>query len=190
MAGDLVSSFLKSHLRLPPSSRATGLDHSVSFRQGSVLDLPFKTDTFDAVLCQHILMNIKDKSMALKEFFRVLKPGGQLILHEITAGENKTLLLPVPWAQKDSISFLESWDILSGRLCETGFEAVSIKDESDAACTWWEKVRAVPFRSVDALGPGLVFGDSARHFGKNMYENFSGNSICLIEAIVKKRYNE
>ena len=26
MAGDLVSSFLKSHLRLPPSSRATGLD--------------------------------------------------------------------------------------------------------------------------------------------------------------------
>src|SRR3989339_720815 len=67
-------------------TNCTGLEEKVRFQEGSVIDLPFEDHSFDAILCQHILMNIEDKAAAVKEFYRVLKPGGKLVLHEISQG--------------------------------------------------------------------------------------------------------
>ncbi|MCK4768121.1 MAG: class I SAM-dependent methyltransferase [Desulfobacula sp.] len=186
---DLADKFIEAATFL---TQCTKLENNVSFQQGSVLDLPFENNTFDAIICQHLLMNIEDKSKGIKEIFRVLKQDGKLILHEITKGENDTLLLPVPWADKTSISFLEPWDILSTILEKQGFETRSYSDGTHTACSWWEKVNRVSqTRSPrpNSLGPGLVFGDIAKFFGKNMYANFKNNSICLVEAILKKSYD-
>ena len=187
---DLADRFIETATFL---THYTKLENNVAFQQGSVLDLPFENNTFDAILCQHILMNIEDKSTAVKEFFRVLKQGGKLILHEITKGENDTLLLPVPWAGKSSISFLEPWDILSTILAKQGFETQFYSDETPAACSWWEKVKVVSqTRSPqpNSLGPGLIFGNNAKFFGKNMQTNFKNNAICLVEAVLKKSYDK
>ena len=174
-------------------TKCTAQKNLVSFQQGSILDLPFEENTFDAILCQHVLMNIKNKSKTIKEFFRVLKPGGCLILHEITKGENNTILFPVPWATSSAISFLEPWDILSFILEKQGFKTSFYSDKTLWACSWWEKVKAVSEKAtprVNALGPGLVFGENAKLFGKNMHANFTNNSICLVEAFLKKSYDE
>ena len=183
---DLAEKFIESAIFLPQCTR---LENLVSFQQGSVLDLPFENNTFDAVLCQHILMNIEDKSTAAKEFFRILKPGGKLMLHEIAKGDNDTLLLPVPWADKPSISFLETWDVMSHIFKGHGFEIESFSDQTSSACTGWEKFNAIsknrPPRP-NALGLGIIFGNNAKFFGKNMYANFKNNSICLVEAVLKK----
>ncbi|MBU0462096.1 MAG: class I SAM-dependent methyltransferase [Proteobacteria bacterium] len=170
-------------------TQCTKLENLVSFQQCSILDLPFEENTFDAILCQHVLMNIKDKSRAIKEFFRVLKPEGKLILHEITKGENNTLVFPVPWAASPGISFLEPWNIMSPILEKQGFKTLSYSDETPGACSWWKKVKAMSQKNpvrVNALGPGLVFGDNAKFFGENMHTNFKNNSICLVEAVLKK----
>ncbi|NOX35648.1 MAG: class I SAM-dependent methyltransferase [Deltaproteobacteria bacterium] len=170
-------------------TKCTRLEDKLVFRQGSVLDLPFSDNTFDAVLCQHILMNIEDKSTAFKEFYRVLKNDGKLILHEITRGKNDSLLFPVPWAGKASISFLESWDTISTLLEKQGFETRFHFNGTEHACSWWEKVKAVSKKASHTprpIGPGLVFGNNAKYFGKNMHANFKNNSICLVEAILKK----
>lgn len=37
-------------------------------------------DTFDAILCSHVLEHIPDDAKAMKELYRVLKPGGWAIL--------------------------------------------------------------------------------------------------------------
>ena len=183
---DLAEKFIESAIFL---TQCTRLENLVSFQQGSVLDLPFENNTFDAVLCQHILMNIEDKSTAAKEFFRILKPGGKLMLHEIARGDNDTLLLPVPWADKPSISFLETWDVMSHIFKGHGFEIESFSDQTSSACTGWEKFNAIsknrPPRP-NALGLGIIFGNNAKFFGKNMYANFKKNSICLVEAVLKK----
>lgn len=187
---DLADKFIQAANFL---TQCTGFENKVAFQQGSILDLPFDENTFDAILCQHVLMNIKDKSTTAKEFFRVLKPGGKLILHEITKGGGKTLLFPVPWASTVSISFLEPWDILSGILEKLGFKTLYYSDETPFACSWWEKVKAVSQktnRRANTLGPGLVFGDNAKFFGKNMHANFKNNSICLVEAVLKKGYDK
>lgn len=43
-------------------------------------DIPFKDNTFDAVLCNHVLEHVKDDIRAMSEIRRVLKPGGFSIM--------------------------------------------------------------------------------------------------------------
>ena len=42
--------------------------------------MPFKDNSFDAVLCNHVLEHVTDDIRAMKEIVRVLKPGGFAIL--------------------------------------------------------------------------------------------------------------
>ena len=41
-----------------------------------VTDIPFDENSFDAIFCSHVMEHIPDDLQALKEFFRVLNPGG------------------------------------------------------------------------------------------------------------------
>lgn len=50
------------------------------FYLGSATELPFETETFDAVTGAQVLCFIDDQSAAAKEMYRVLKPGGRLVL--------------------------------------------------------------------------------------------------------------
>ena len=100
------------------------------------------------------------------------------------------LQLPVPWARRADISFLEPWDVLKAMLEDQGFEKTYYSDESPAAENWWARARAASQKRVfdpASISPGLVFGDSAKFFGENMQANFTNNSICLVEAVLKKK---
>jgi hypothetical protein len=96
----------------------------------------------------------------------------------------------VPWAAEKTISFLEPWDILEKHLKDQGFIEAYCSDETLSASFFWEKVRAVSLKRIPlpgSLGPGLIFGDAAQAFGKNMAANFENNSIRLFEAVFKKK---
>lgn len=43
-------------------------------------DIPFPANTFDALLCNHVLEHVRDDIRAMSEIHRVLKPGGFAIL--------------------------------------------------------------------------------------------------------------
>lgn len=49
-------------------------------RQMSVEDMPFHDQTFDAVICNHVLEHVHDDRQALREIYRVLRPGGWALL--------------------------------------------------------------------------------------------------------------
>ena len=44
--------------------------------KADILDLPFESDLFDVVLCNHVLEHIEDDHKAMSELYRVMKPGG------------------------------------------------------------------------------------------------------------------
>ena len=44
--------------------------------KADILDLPFEDNSFDLVLCNHVLEHIIDDQKAMKELFRVMKKGG------------------------------------------------------------------------------------------------------------------
>jgi SAM-dependent methyltransferase len=181
---DLAASFIETAREL---TGLCNLSHCIEFEQGSVLTMPFENDSFDAILCQHILMNIQDKETALKEFYRVLKPGKVLILHEIFQGENRELALPVPWASDPCISFLLPWEEFDSLLIASGFTRDHFSDETQTALAWWQMVHgAGKNKSPRPLSPALVFGSNAAFFPINMQKNFQNNSLQCIEAIYKK----
>lgn len=57
---------------------ARRLSPAIAWREGSAESLPFADQSFDVVLCQFGLMFFGDRIGALREMWRVLKPGGRL----------------------------------------------------------------------------------------------------------------
>src|SRR5215204_2417295 len=77
--------------RVKPGGSVTGLDRNegmlavarrkapnIEWRQGLAESLPFANATFDAVISQFGLMFFEDRIAALREMWRVLRPGGRL----------------------------------------------------------------------------------------------------------------
>lgn len=55
-----------------------------------VTAIPFAASTFDVVYCSHVLEHVADDRRAMREFFRVLKPGGWAVL-QVPIGAEKTV---------------------------------------------------------------------------------------------------
>lgn len=54
----------------------TDLNSPLAEVKADICDLPFKDDSFDVILCNHVLEHIPDDTKAMQELFRILKPGG------------------------------------------------------------------------------------------------------------------
>jgi predicted SAM-dependent methyltransferase len=53
---------------------------SLAMTKIDITNIPYEDNTFDAILCSHVLEHIPDDRQAMKELLRVLKPGGWAIL--------------------------------------------------------------------------------------------------------------
>jgi arsenite methyltransferase len=61
-----------------------GLDGRVRFQLGDAEDLPFDDRTFDALVCECAWCTFPDMATAAGEFARVLRPGGQVGITDVT----------------------------------------------------------------------------------------------------------
>ncbi|WP_405383653.1 class I SAM-dependent methyltransferase [Maribacter sp. LLG6340-A2] len=58
----------------------TDLNSPLADVKADICNLPFNENTFDVILCNHVLEHIPDDTKAMKELYRILKPGGWAIL--------------------------------------------------------------------------------------------------------------
>jgi arsenite methyltransferase len=65
-------------------AQEAGVEHLVRFEHGDSERLPFQDGAFDALVCECSFCTFPDKHSAADEFARVLKPGGQVGLSDIT----------------------------------------------------------------------------------------------------------
>lgn len=68
-----------------------GLSTKVGLLRGDALNIPFPPDQFDAAGMAFGIRNIPDKLQVLKEMARVVVPGGQALILELTAPRRKLL---------------------------------------------------------------------------------------------------
>ena len=61
-----------------------GWSHRAELLCGSALEMSFPDASFDAVTCAYGVRNFSDLDKGLSEMFRVLKPGGQLVILEFS----------------------------------------------------------------------------------------------------------
>ena len=64
--------------------RNKGIVDNVEYVQANAEELPFADDTFDIITIAFGLRNVTDKQKALESMFRVLKPGGRLLVLEFS----------------------------------------------------------------------------------------------------------
>lgn len=73
----------------------TDLNSPLADVKADICDLPFEDNSYDVILCNHVLEHIPDDTKAMHELYRVMKPGGwgifqipQDILRETTFEDN------------------------------------------------------------------------------------------------------
>ncbi|SVA74837.1 uncharacterized protein METZ01_LOCUS127691 [marine metagenome] len=74
-----------------------GYNQAVSLQIGSGECLPFADEIFDGVICAFGIRNFADVQLGLREFFRVLKPGGRVVVLEFSIPQNQFLKTAYEW---------------------------------------------------------------------------------------------
>jgi demethylmenaquinone methyltransferase/2-methoxy-6-polyprenyl-1,4-benzoquinol methylase len=69
--------------------RDRGLVQNIEYVQANAQYLPFEDNTFDIITIAFGLRNVTDKDMALRSMYRVLKPGGRLLVLEFSKPEHE-----------------------------------------------------------------------------------------------------
>ncbi|MGH2407471.1 MAG: class I SAM-dependent methyltransferase [Candidatus Limnocylindrales bacterium] len=72
--------FDASEQLLQAARERLGGDPRVEFVLGDAYELPFADASFDTLVCVRVMHNFADPGAALREFARVLRPGGSLVL--------------------------------------------------------------------------------------------------------------
>jgi ubiquinone/menaquinone biosynthesis C-methylase UbiE len=65
-------------------AKAAGVDDLIDFHIADANELPFSNETFNLVTFVNAIHHMEDFSGALREIARVLKPGGRLLVTELT----------------------------------------------------------------------------------------------------------
>jgi SAM-dependent methyltransferase len=161
----------------------TGQDAQVSFEAGSALQMPFAAGRFDAVLLQHVAMNISDRAGLYREIRRVLKPGGRFATYDVvTAGGEP--LYPVPWARTAATSFLLDAEATRAAVEQAGFRTTVWRDDSAAAKVWVAQLRESGPPPAPNLGlvMGPDFAQLAGNLGRSLLEGRLGILSAVFEA--------
>jgi len=159
----------------------------VRYSQGSALDLPFVDGTFDVVWTQHASMNIEDKPRFFGEMFRVVRPGGQLLLDDIVAGPGGPVHFPVPWARDPAISFLITPEQLQDGLRAVGFDVATWQDLTEPSREWFRKMRARPKDpAAPPSAPSILLGSGWETMTGNMGTNFEEYRCGLVRAVLAR----
>ena len=160
----------------------------VNFTAASALELPFEDNKFDGVWSIQMNMNIEDKHALFKEMFRVLKPDGRAVLYEVCG--NSPVHFPVPWAQDESMSFLEPPERFREIISAVGFGIDIWNDKTPLAQQAFSHItKPVGEPDLPELGVHLLVGNDILMKAYNLHRNLNDERVSLIEAVLIKRVN-
>jgi SAM-dependent methyltransferase len=161
----------------------TGQSNRVTFQTASALELPFDNGRFDAILLQHVAMNIVDRARLYRELRRALKSGGRFATYDVVllSGEPH---YPVPWARTPATSFLLTAAATREAIEPAGFRTLAWQDDTEAARAWIAQLREPGTPPSPNLGVvmGPDFAQLATNLGRNLLEGRLGILTAVFEA--------
>ncbi|NNG27028.1 MAG: class I SAM-dependent methyltransferase [Ignavibacteriaceae bacterium] len=168
-------------------SKLLSLEDKTEFHHADVTDLPFGIESFNIVWSEHVQMNIENKLKLFQEVYRVLKPGGKLLLYEVFKGKGDEIYYPVPWADDSSTDFLVEQNEIKNLLISLGFKINIWKDITELSKNWFsETVDKMKSREPSPLGLHLVMGKKSDEKFHSMVCNLNENRIAVVQAVIEK----
>lgn len=156
-------------------SDRVGLSDRVRFVTTAGESLPFEDASFGAAVMVHVGMNVPDKQAVFAEVHRVLAPGAPFALYEQVRSGPGELTFPLPWAEDDRSSFVESVEDYRRHLESTGFTVEDVEDRTESS------LQPPP---PGTLAPHVVFGPAfVERVGNNVQATRAGTlSAVLVMA--------
>lgn len=143
-------------------TRRVGLADRVHFDVGSALAMPYADASFSHAMLDHVGMNIAAKDRVFAEVRRVLRPGGLFAVYEQMRTADGEIRYPLPWAEDETSSFVETRDRYGELLRAAGFVI-----EHDEHCG--PRVAATGPPAAGSLTPADLFGPGfVERIGNNL----------------------
>jgi MPBQ/MSBQ methyltransferase len=162
---DLSSDFVDLARTL---TERVGLTDLVSFDVGSATAMPYDDASFSRTMINHVGMNIEEKDHVFAEVRRVLEPNGLFAIYEQMRVGDGELTYPLPWAEDDTSSFVETRERYAALLQAAGFRIERDEDRT-------VDVAAAGPPLPGALTPGDLFGPGfAERIGNNIAATMNG----------------
>ncbi|MVO90381.1 methyltransferase domain-containing protein [Streptomyces sp. p1417] len=137
-----------------------GLDDRIDVVTGSFHDIPAPDGSFDVVWSQEALCHSGDRSRALREATRVLRPGGHLVFTDTMAAEDAPEGELSPLAERLRLTDLATPGFYVEQLRALDLAGADYEDLSAHMLTHYERlseeVRSPAPELVDAVSPGYL----------------------------------
>ena len=91
------------------------LDSPLATVHGDATNLPFGDESFDLIVCLHVLEHIEDDRAAMRELFRVLAPGARAIIQVPPSDLDETFEDPELTTPEERARVFGQWDHV--RIC-------------------------------------------------------------------------
>lgn len=134
-------------------AQKAGVGDSIVWQEASALEMPFREREFQALTCAYGIRNFSDLDQGLREMYRVLDEGGQLVLLEFSYPKNPL----IRWAYDLYFSFAMP---VIGRVISKDASAYTYFLHSVKSFIWGEEMlehlRSAGF--ADARYRTLTFG--------------------------------
>ena len=106
--------------------KARAKNKNINWLKGDAHKLPFEDSSFDGALCINAIHHLGDLNSAFKEIFRILKPGGKLVIFTTMKEQCRVswtnYYFPFVW--RVGQSFLQDEQSIVDLLTKSGFDSV------------------------------------------------------------------
>jgi SAM-dependent methyltransferase len=165
---DLSPAFVEAATTL---TERVGLADRARFLTTAGESMPVEDDSFDTSVMVHVGMNVPDKAALFRDVRRVLRPGGAFGIYDQVRSAEGDLTYPLPWAEDERSSFVETVEEYRAHLLDSGFTVVDVEDRTAAAGP------PPPGR----LDNTVVFGAA---FGERIRNNVAATQAGLLRAVL------